>query len=541
MRARRGLVALLAGGVLAAAGGCAHGGARLAPDLVSRLDEAPGRHVSGAVTGLEEHAVLNNADFIWGLAFSPRERRVAYSRLGSKSYFLSIWALDGTPRKLADPAVNPYESDVEGVAFSPDGGLVATASRDGAVRLFDAATGEARGVRFTEEPLAVVAFHPSGRWLVTGSTQGLLSVLSVPDLAHASETRGHAGMVSGLAFAHDGTLYSGGWDKHVRAWRTAVESGSAGTARTRFERRGGAVVVGGSLNGKVPVSFALDARVPAIVVTSEAATAAGIDVPFLKESVDVPGAMGNVVARLARGQSLRFKSLTLTDVDVAVCDACVPQGLQGVLGGSFTHRVDVSFDEVSDEAVLTLQGGAPAAAGPATEALVLSPRSDFTFPAHVSDVTVDARGARLGVGLSEQKPERDRAVYERERKGVREPQGPFNAGALVDAASGEVLHKWPLHHGVVSTAAISPDGRSLVSGGWDKRVYLFTEGSAEPKGSRDFDWSVRRVRFSPDGQWVGVAAWTPQVVSRDGESDPAAVLLGVRYAEGATVVGDATQ
>ncbi|MCP3100889.1 aspartyl protease family protein [Myxococcus sp. K15C18031901] len=541
MRVGQGMAALLAGGLLAATGGgCAHH-ARLAPELVARLDEAPGRHVTGTVTGLDEAAVLDNTDFIWGLDFSPRQRRVAYTRLGSKSYFLSIWALGSPPRKLADAAINPYESDVEGVAFSPDGGLVATASRDGAVRLFDAATGEARGVRFTEEPLSVLAFHPNGRWLVAGSTQGLLTVLSVPDLAHASEARGHAGMVSGLAFAPDGTLYSGGWDKHVRAWHAAQESATPGTARARFERRAGSAVVGGSLNGKAPVSFALDARVPVILVTSEVATAAGIDVPFLKETVDVPGALGTTAARLARSQSLRFKSLTLTGVDVAVCDACVPQGTQGVLGAPFTERVGVSFDEVSHEAVLTLEGAAPEVAAPAVEALVLSPRSDFSFPAYVSDVTVDAAGRRLGVGLSEQKPERDRAVYERERKGVEEPQGPFNAGAVVDAGSGEVLHKWPLHRGVVSTAAISPDGRSLVSGGWDKRVYLFTEGDAAAKGSYSVDWSVRRVRFSPDGQWVGVAAWTPQVASSSGESDPAAVLLGVRYAEGATVAADAAQ
>jgi hypothetical protein len=268
--------------------------------------------------------------------------------------------------------------------------------------------------------------------------------------------------------------------------------------------------------------------VPLDILTGEAASAAGIPVLSLQESVNVPGALGTTAARLARGQSLRFKSMVVEGVDVAVCDACVPQGTQGVLGAAFTERVEVAFDEVTQEAVLTLKGGGTAGA---VETLVLSPRSDFTFPAYVSDVTVDARGARLGVGLSEQKPERDRRVYERERKGIEEPQGPFNAGALVDAASGQVLAKWPVHHGVVSTAAISPDGRSLASGGWDKRVYVFTEGQDAAVGERRFDWSVRRVRFSPDGRWVGVAAWTPQVASRSGASDPAAVLLGVRYTD----------
>lgn len=519
-------VALLAGGVLAA---CAHA-PLVTPDVESRLAGTPGGFLSGRVAGVEEAAVLNQADFIWGLAFSPRGGRVAYTRLGKESYFVSIWSLGPPPKLLADPAVNPYEFDVEGVAFSPDGGLVATAGKDGAVRLFDAATGVLKAQRRTEEPLGTVAFHPDGRWLVVGSLKGLVTVLSAPELRYASEERGHAGTVSALAFAPDGTLYSGGWDKRVRAWKTAVEAVTPDKARVRFERRGGSAVLGGAVNGGGPVSFALDARLPSVILTAEAASAAGIAVLSLQETVNVPGALGTTAARLARGQSLRFKSLVLEGVDVAVCDACVPQGAQGVLGAAFTERVEVAFDEVTQEAVLTLKGGAPAGAR-AVETLVLSPRSDFTFPAYVSDVTVDARGARLGVGLSEQKPERDRRVYERERKGLEEPQGPFNAGALVDAHSGQVLAKWPVHRGVVATAAVSPDGRSLASGGWDKRVYVFTEGQDAAVGERRFDWSVRRVRFSPDGRWVGVAAWTPQVASRSGDSDPAAVLLGVRYAD----------
>ncbi|GHG88094.1 aspartyl protease family protein [Comamonas sp. JC664] len=540
----RGAVALLAGGVVAGSSGCAHAPPRVSPELSARLDAEPGTWLSGSAAGLARKAVLNNKDFIWGLAFAPRGARVAYSRLGSKSYFLSVWELGAPePTLLADKAINPYEFDVEGVAFSPDGAWVATAGKDGVVRLFDAATGALESERRTEEPLAVVAFHPELPWLVVGSYQGLMTVLSAPALEYGSEARGHVGPVSALAFAPDGTLYSGGWDQHVRAWRTAVEALRPGQARARFERRAGSVVLGGTVNDKAPLSFALDARAPALVLTSEAAASAGIDVPFLQETVNVPGPLGTVAARLARGQALRFKSLRVEGVDVAVCDACVPQGLQGVLGAPFSERVEVAFDEVTQEAVLTMKGS-PAEGAPTVEAMVLARRSDFAFPAFVSDVTVDARGQRLGVGLSEQKPERDRAVYERERKGVKEPQGPFNAGAIVDASSGQVLSKWPLHHGVVSTAAISPDGRSLASGGWDKRVYLFTEGDAGAKGEHRFDWSVRRVRFSPDGRWVGVAAWTPQVASSDGASDPAAVLLDVAYTsptvEGPGVAGAST-
>ncbi|RKG87528.1 hypothetical protein D7W82_13160 [Corallococcus sp. CA049B] len=519
--------------------GCAHTAAGLAPDTLGRLESTPGGFLSGAVEGFDgEPTVLDRKFFIYALDFAPRGQRVAYTRLGDDAYHVSIWDLApaaaksgdaSAPVLRADPSVNVQQYDVEGVAFSPDGARVATVSRGGAVQLFDAATGAQVGALATEEPLVSVAFHPDGKWLAVGSAQGLVSLLSVPELSFGAEARLHLGPVSALAFAADGTLYSGGWDKHVRASDTPEQALKPDVARTHFERRGGFAAVQGRVDSGPPVVLALDSRTPVVVLTSAAATASGIDATSLKDTVTVPGALGNTVARLARGRTLRFKQLTLPGVDVAVCDACVPQGSQGVLGAPFAERVDTVFDETTAEAVLTLKGGAPEGAT-ATTARALTPRRDFTFPAHVNDVTVDARGQRLGVAFSQQKAERNRTVYERERKGIQEPQGPWNAGALVDAASGQVLHKWELHHGVVSTASISPDGRSLVSGGWDRRVYLFAEGAPEAKGELEFGWSVRRVRFSPEGHQVGVAAWTPPKVTGNQESDPSAVVVGVRYA-----------
>ena len=99
-----------------------------------------------------------------------------------------------------------------------------------------------------------------------GSAQGLVSVLSVPGLAFGAEARLHVGPVSALAFAPDGTLYSGGWDGHVRASDTPEQSFMPDAARTHFERRSGFAVVQGSFDGGPPVVLALDSRSPVVVL-----------------------------------------------------------------------------------------------------------------------------------------------------------------------------------------------------------------------------------------------------------------------------------
>ena len=501
------------------------GCASLAPtpaSVLAQLQAAPDAYLTGTVVGLGPSLVLNREDFVWATAISPDSKRVAFVRLGAKSYHLTVWTLAASPTVVSEAVINPLEFDVEAIAWSADAKVIGAVSTTGSVQFFDAGSGKLLGGYLTEEPLVSIAFHPDGRSIALGSRRGLITLLEWPSLKFGSELRAHADEVRGLAFSPAGRLFSASWDRSVGRFDVSWVTAEAGTARLHFERKGGYLRLRGVVGSRASANFALDARMPfQVVLGTSFAAAAGIDASLATETVNLPTAYGTTQARLVRAQTVSFKGLNVV-TDVAICDGCVPTDAQGVLGQPMLERYSLTIDEAQGEVVLqSKQARGESSALPQLTAL-----QKLAFDASVNDVTVDASGRLLGLALSAEKGQRTREVYEREKKKQPPPASEWNCAAIVDAARGAVLQKQAGHRGVVASAAISPDGKTIASGGWDKTVRL----SGVARAQTEFGWSVRRVRFSPDGRWLSIAAWTPQNPLGDRQSDPAAVLNEVRYA-----------
>jgi WD40 repeat protein len=119
--------------------------------------------------------------------------------------------------------------DSRGVAFSPDGVLLATTGDDSKIRVWDAGTGELLHVMegFTA-PTVGVAFSPDGGSIAATSMDQTVKLWQLPEpgdrIAPPLTLYGHAGEVYSVAFSPDGTrLATAGASPIVRTYPLDIE------------------------------------------------------------------------------------------------------------------------------------------------------------------------------------------------------------------------------------------------------------------------------------------------------------------------------
>ena len=171
----------------------------------------------------------------WGLPEGAKARlgkgwpsgNITYSPDGTRLAVISsigIWLYDvATHQEVA--LLTGHTGAVLGVAFSPDGGTIASsATEEDIVRLWDAVTGEEKAILMGHtDRVTSVAFSLDGGTIASGSNDGTVRLWDVVTGEEKATLTGHTNGVNSVVFSPaGGTLASSGaWDGTVLLWELA--------------------------------------------------------------------------------------------------------------------------------------------------------------------------------------------------------------------------------------------------------------------------------------------------------------------------------
>ncbi len=114
-------------------------------------------------------------------------------------------------------------ASVNALAWSPDGKLIASASDDTYVQIFDATSGR-RKIIYSghSEEVAAVAWSPDSKFIASGGQDTTVQVWNANSGARILTYTGHADRVNGVSWSNDSQLIaSGSEDKTVQVWNAA--------------------------------------------------------------------------------------------------------------------------------------------------------------------------------------------------------------------------------------------------------------------------------------------------------------------------------
>jgi WD40 repeat protein len=430
--------------------------------------------------------LIGHTDDVESVAFSPDGTLLAS---GSDDHTIILW--DVATRKPIGEPLHLHSSPVYAIAFSPNGKLLASAGADHMVTLWDVATRQPVGASLKGhwDELYTVAFSPDGKTVAAGGADENITLWDVESHHQIGQRmEANAGGVSKVTFSPDGKmLASAGLDGTVRLW----------DIRTR-QPAGLPLVITNAVPGNLDwndaafdVAFSPDGKTLAVsdcrgaITLWDATTHRRIGLPIVMRS----GICVYSIAFSRDGQTLASGG---GRGDIQLWDVATQKPVGPRL----------SADTNSVSSVAFRPDGRMLAAGSGNHSIILwSLESPVPAAQRASSSAGDVDSLRFS------------------------PDG----NTLTSIGRDGTLVLWDAvsHHAVGShlagnvgsgiRTAFSPDGKMIASGGADKKVILWDAVTHQPLGQSlegHNSW-VSSVAFSPDGRMLASGSGDQSIILWD--------------------------
>ncbi len=383
---------------------------------------------------------------------SSKDGKIIASASADKT--IKIWDAQ-TGKELR--TLEGHTEEVNSVSLNSDGKTIASGSTDGMVKLWDISTGKALRTFNSEQPIYSVSFSPDGKTIASGSEDKTIKLWDIAT-GKALRTFTLDQSINSVRFSPDGkTIAGASADGIIKLWNIATGK----TLRTLKGHQGAIPTINFSPDGKT--------------------IASGSDDRTIK------------LWDIATGETLRT---FIGHQGIVYAIRFSPDG-KTIASGSADKTIKL-WDLEGDEPRATLKGyqGEVNSVSFSPDGKMLASGGDDKI-VHLWDVnpvnlSTPLQGDGMEYGMPRFSPDGKKVVA---REGTRKI-------IVQDVVTGQKLSTFQAHEKQITTVSFSPDGKTIASGSEDNTIKLWDSTTFQALRTFKSKEYISTVKFSPDGKTI---------------------------------------